>query len=167
MAHRHRHISGVAGEEVEGARLRLGGKHRHPPFARNVVLPFVGVRMPVDLPHVAGIDLDEGGRHIGGDREVSRIRDAHASAGRVCGRLVHELEDHALRNSADRIGHNVDWKRRRRIGLKDEQFLFWYSSKILHFDVKIFCQHAAVVVSEEIRNRKGAVFGKLSIGKRQ
>jgi hypothetical protein len=50
------HESDVAGVEVGGVRVRAGVEDRHPAGALEVVLPLVGVGMPVQFAHRAGHD---------------------------------------------------------------------------------------------------------------
>ena len=59
MAHRVRDIADVAGLVIEGARLPRGCEHAHAALAFDVVLPFVGVGMPVQFAHSAGRDFDQ------------------------------------------------------------------------------------------------------------
>src|ERR1700760_4576300 len=51
MAHRLRNVAYVARAEVEGSGGILGGEYRHAPRSGQIVLPFVRVGMPMDLPH--------------------------------------------------------------------------------------------------------------------
>src|SRR5262249_19577800 len=69
----------VAGAEVERARLTGRAEHAHACLALDVILPFVGVGMPMQLPHSAGVDLDQG-RGDGGDGEIAGIGYPHRSA---------------------------------------------------------------------------------------
>src|SRR5262249_601470 len=55
VAHVPWHEADVAGLVVEGARPGRGGEDRHPGLAGDVVLHLVGVRVPVDLAHAAGL----------------------------------------------------------------------------------------------------------------
>ncbi len=47
------HVPHIALPKVHRARPRSGRKHRHPPLALHVVLPLIGIRMPVHLPQSA------------------------------------------------------------------------------------------------------------------
>jgi hypothetical protein len=48
-------VTHVAGFEIHRARTLAGADNGHPRFPADVVLPFVGVRMPVKLAHSAGM----------------------------------------------------------------------------------------------------------------
>ena len=56
--------------EVGGVGVRARVEHRHPGGTLHVVLPLVRVRVPVQFPHAARLDHDQGGRHRLGRREV-------------------------------------------------------------------------------------------------
>jgi hypothetical protein len=63
VPHGERDIADVPATEIERPRLSVGGEHAHAPLAADVILPFVGVGMPVQLPQAARIDLDKRGRN--------------------------------------------------------------------------------------------------------
>src|ERR1700722_19803353 len=75
VPHRERDEADVPAAEIEGTRLAVGREHPHAPLAAYVVLPFVGVRMPVQLAQAAGLDLDKRGRDVLGSGEYARIGD--------------------------------------------------------------------------------------------
>src|SRR5580700_2811674 len=64
------HVTYIAGPEVHGACAPSTAKHRHPALPAKVVLPFVGVLMPMKLTHATGID-----RHHEYFVVLSRCRD--------------------------------------------------------------------------------------------
>src|SRR6202050_2109313 len=70
----------IAGLEVGGVGVRAGVEHRHPGGALHVVLPLIGIGVPVQLPHAARLDDDQGGRDRLGRREVGAVGDADAAA---------------------------------------------------------------------------------------
>jgi hypothetical protein len=59
VAHGEGDVADVAGLVVERAGLAGGGEHGHPSLARQVVLPFVGVRVPVQLAQASRLDLHQ------------------------------------------------------------------------------------------------------------
>jgi len=74
MAHRFRDVAYIACAEVKGAGGILRGEYRHPARSGQIVLPFVCVRMPVDLPHRFGRHLNNRCRDFRRDRKIARIR---------------------------------------------------------------------------------------------
>ena len=46
--------------KVHGAGAVTCGHHSHSSFARDVILPFVGVRVPVQFPQPSGVNRDHG-----------------------------------------------------------------------------------------------------------
>src|SRR5207248_907039 len=81
VAHSERHIADVASLIVECARLTRGAEHAHPGLPLDIILPFVGVWMPMKLPHPPRINFDERccnckgyGKHPGiGDPDPSAL----------------------------------------------------------------------------------------------
>jgi hypothetical protein len=62
--------------------VRLTGRaeHAHARLTLDVILPFVGVGVPMHLAHSAGIDLDERRGDRGGNRKRAGIANPHRSA---------------------------------------------------------------------------------------
>src|SRR5438105_8593722 len=58
VAHVARNVSDVTRLVVERAGLTAGGEDAHAPLAGEIVLPFVGVRVPMKLADRARFDLD-------------------------------------------------------------------------------------------------------------
>src|SRR6202789_325276 len=80
MTHREGDIADVSAAEIERPRLTAGGEHAHAPLTADVILPFVGVGMPVQLTQATGVDLDQSRRNAFGGRKHARVRDPHGSA---------------------------------------------------------------------------------------
>ena len=59
VTHGEGDVADIVGLEIECARLAGRREHAHACLALDVVLPFVGIRMPVQLAHPAGLDLDQ------------------------------------------------------------------------------------------------------------
>src|ERR1700676_3126457 len=74
------HIADVARAEIRRGRRRTGVEHRHPRFALEVVLPFIGVRMPVQLAHAARLDRDQGGSGCRRYIEIAAVDDLDGPA---------------------------------------------------------------------------------------
>ena len=53
-------LSDVAGPVIESPGLAFGPKHRHATFAFDIVLLFVGIRMPVQFAKCTWLKLDQG-----------------------------------------------------------------------------------------------------------
>src|SRR6266446_10785911 len=69
MTHREGDVTDVASLIVERSCLTRGSKHAHARLAADVVLPFIGVWMPVQFSHSTRFDLYESGRDILGGQE--------------------------------------------------------------------------------------------------
>lgn len=94
----------IARPEVRGIRMGPGIEHGHPCRPAQVVLPFVGVGVPVQLSHRAGFHCDQSCRNGARIGEIGAVGDADAAAAVLVQRLrAGEAED-------DRIacfpGHN-------------------------------------------------------------
>src|SRR2546421_383326 len=97
MPHGEWHVADVAGAEVEGARLPGSTENAHARLALDVILPLVGVRMPMHLAHCAGIDLDQGRCNLSGYREHAGISDPRRSAASLDRLLGHHSMAEGLR----------------------------------------------------------------------
>src|SRR6266700_4739621 len=89
MAHGKGNETDIAGTKVEGARLTGSGEHAHARLALDVILPLVGVGVPMQLAHSAGVNLDQG-RSDRANWEVAGIGDPHRYAPGLDGLLRHE-----------------------------------------------------------------------------
>src|SRR5262245_14693864 len=92
------HVSNVAGTEVEGACLTGSAEDAHARLALDVMLPLIGVGVPMQLPHSAWVDLDQGRSDHGGHRECAGIADPHRSALGLDRLLRYEPMAEALRH---------------------------------------------------------------------
>src|SRR6202453_2239987 len=79
MTHREGDIADVSAAEIERPRLTAGGEHAHAPLTADVILPFVGVGMPVQLAQATGVDLDKGRGDVFGGGKYARVGDPHGS----------------------------------------------------------------------------------------
>src|SRR6266567_1906889 len=87
VAHVARSVADVTCLVVERAGLTAGGEDGYAPLAGEIVLPFVGVRVPVKLADRARFDFDSGGRDRLRHGEIARVGDAYRTARRL-GRLL-------------------------------------------------------------------------------
>src|SRR5712671_5244572 len=95
-------VANVAGVEIVRHRSWPGVKHRHLRRPFDIVLPLVGVRMPVHLTHAPWMDSDECRGDGGGSLEIMAVSDlGHTALG---------LPGH--RSPRKRIG---EWVRRRTV----------------------------------------------------
>src|ERR1700730_13200029 len=85
VPHGKRHVTDIVGLKVEGAGLARGGKHAHAGLPFDVILPLVRIRVPVQLAHRAGRDLDQRCGDARGYREHLAVGDAYRSAFRLIG----------------------------------------------------------------------------------
>src|SRR5580692_9722443 len=82
VAHVARNVADVTRLVVEGARLTARGEDRHAALAREVVLPLVGVRVPVKLADSARFNFDSRSSDCLRDGEIARVGDAYRAAAR-------------------------------------------------------------------------------------
>src|SRR5580658_1620363 len=83
------HIANVSSLKVHGAGAASGSEHGHPSGTADVVLPFVGIGMPVQFAYPSRMNRDYGGCNRGGYFERARIDDPHlASLGALRERLL-------------------------------------------------------------------------------
>jgi hypothetical protein len=73
---------GLRYDPVERPRLARRGEDGHAPASRDVVLPFVGIGVPVQLADRARVDLDERRRDRRGGGEARGVGDPHAPGSR-------------------------------------------------------------------------------------
>jgi hypothetical protein len=66
-----RHVADVAGIELLGADAAVGAEHGHAGAAGDVVLPLVGIGVPMWLAQAARFDAHESAGHGGRDREFA------------------------------------------------------------------------------------------------
>jgi hypothetical protein len=94
----------VAGPEVGGVGVRPGVEHRHPGGAFQVVLPLVGVGVPVQLTDAAGLEVHVHAGDLIRDREVG-LGDLAAQPPRCWRR------GEMLRGPEERLGADVRARR--------------------------------------------------------
>jgi hypothetical protein len=95
-------VAHVAGFEIHGAGAASGGKDGHAALAREEVLPFVGVRVPVQFANTARLDGDDGGCDRGGYLERARVDDAYfAGAGEDVSRVCKTLAEPKSLNACE------------------------------------------------------------------
>jgi hypothetical protein len=88
-----RHIANITRHELGGRGVWPGVEHRHLSLALDIVLPLVGIRMPVHFAHAARLDR----HHYRCNRqrrvEVAGVGDTDRTAGIVLDRFhVREME---------------------------------------------------------------------------
>jgi hypothetical protein len=88
VAHRLWNVACVARAEVEGSGGILRSKHRHSPRSGQIVLPFIRVGMPVDLPHGLRSDFHDRRGDLGRDGEISCVGDANRPTRAFVGFLI-------------------------------------------------------------------------------
>ncbi len=59
VTQRPRNETDVAFPEIERPRLRCRVKNSHPRFAFEIILPFVGIRVPMEFAQTAGFNLND------------------------------------------------------------------------------------------------------------
>src|ERR1700719_2398234 len=73
-------VTDITRVEVRRTHIGAGVEHRHAGFALDVILPFVGVRMPVHLPHRAGPHRYECRSNCRRSAEIAAVGDPHFAA---------------------------------------------------------------------------------------
>ena len=82
VAGAHRHVTDVTRHELFGYCVTHPQIDSHLSRALKIVLPLIGVGMPVKLTHGARLDLQHGDGHCGRDRKLVRgSRPLRAAAG--------------------------------------------------------------------------------------
>src|SRR6202012_5023441 len=80
VPHREGHETNIASLKIEGPRLTRRGENTHPRLSVDVILPLVGVRMPMHLTHAARLNFDQ----CRSDRfrcgKYARVGDAYRAA---------------------------------------------------------------------------------------
>jgi len=102
VAHGEWYVAHVTRPIVESARLAGGSEHAHAGLAFGVILPFVGVRMPMQLAHPTEFDLDQGGGAQSGPRigiqEGSHLAERVRKVGGI---TLHSIGQAALQRNVD------------------------------------------------------------------
>src|SRR6202163_4051304 len=122
MTHRKGHGADVPCLEVEGACGVLRREHGHPRLARDVVLPLVHIRVPVQLAHTARFHLDQGGRDRLRRLEDGGIGDADGSAVHADGLLGQHPEAEGIGYRAG-AGDSIRHERTGHGSLEDPEVL--------------------------------------------
>jgi hypothetical protein len=76
-------VANIPGTEVHRAHVWAGIEHAHARLALNVVLPLIGIGMPMHLPYAAGPDRLERRGNSGGNFESCAIDDLQRAASRT------------------------------------------------------------------------------------
>src|SRR5262249_20924955 len=76
-----RHVADIAGGELLEAHAAVRSEHAHAGPAGDVVLPLVGVGMPMQLAQAARLDLHDRAGHRRRDRELALGDEAVGAAG--------------------------------------------------------------------------------------
>src|SRR5271165_1295093 len=156
------HKAYIAGPKFLGPRPSMGAKYRHPRVAPHIILPFVGVRMPVQLSEPARFEV-----HL------------HRSQRGLNWKLLrrHDSLRATLKHSGRRLVQAILMRRLAWLQIDVSQLLYWHGWDGARTYVKLFlrklCQrrrrnveHAAcnggIGVGNPIRNTKRAELGEVS-----
>src|ERR1700730_7392151 len=123
VPHGKGHVTDIVGLKVEGAGLARGGEHAHAGLPFDVILPLVRIRVPVQLAHRAGRDLDQRCGDGRGYREHFAVGDAYRSAFRPDRRLCHHPVAEALWDLGR--ARNLVGAERPRHGRREDVKLAW------------------------------------------
>src|SRR5260221_13463199 len=113
MAIALRHVAYVAGVELFGANAPVRSEYGHARAPRDVVLPFVGIGMPVLLTQRTGLDLHERAGHRRRNRKLV-LRHKPVGAARITVRAL-RWQPVAMSEWAvvERAGRRIGGQRRR------------------------------------------------------
>src|SRR2546429_5734013 len=166
MAHGKGNETDIAGAEVEGARLTRSAEHAHACLALDVILPLVGVGVPMQLPHSAGVNFDQG-RGDRANREVAGIGDPHRPALGLDRLLRHQPVAEALRDGGG-AGNFVRAERSWDGGWKDVA-LAWVGGMPEKRGgyAKVPAEHLGRYVLEPVGDQERVFFVKVAIVKHQ
>ena len=114
-----RHVAHVARAHVLGARAAVRSEHAQPGAARDVVLPLVGVGVPMHLAQAARLDAHQRAGHRAGDRELALRHQAIAAAGIVGWPLRQQPVAVGQHAAVERARRGVGRQRRRHRSLGD------------------------------------------------
>ena len=78
MPHGEGHITDIAGPEIERARLTGRAEDAHTGLTLDIILPFIGVGVPMQFSHPARINFDQRRGNRQGNRKYARISDGAA-----------------------------------------------------------------------------------------
>src|SRR5260370_3074685 len=145
------HIVGVV---VHRARVSYRHKHSHPGLARDIELPFRGIRMPVQLSHPSRLDGNQSGGEMLRYREVMRINYTNfAPLGFFGGSHRLQLEGVLVRGFDLRSTYLrlIMCQRAGNISWKDEKSIRWQlcKSTLIHFE--ILCQNLGWGLGDPLR----------------
>src|SRR4029077_4621033 len=76
-------IADIAGSAVHGHGFRARIEHGHAALALDVILPLVGIRMPMHLANAPRRYGDHSGRHGGRHREIGAVGDMQGAGVRL------------------------------------------------------------------------------------
>src|SRR6185312_5838354 len=166
MAGGTQHITYVAGSKVHGPGPAAGGEDRHSGLSADVVLPFIGMRMPVQLSQSSRLHGNQRCRNRGGGLEILRISNADFAASSSFGRLLGEKaievgNRHGPLRPSGSLLLGIQIARQRR--LKNVEFLFGNSVQGSRLDSEIFRQHVARSVRHPVGNLERIKFRKTAI----
>jgi hypothetical protein len=156
------HVADISGLEIERARLTGCAEHAHAGLTLDIILPFIGVGMPMQFSHPAGINFDQRRGDRGGNGKHAGVGDPYRSALGLDWLLRHHFMAEAPRHSGcGRIG-GMQLSRHR--GCEDVSFTgIRRVPEGRGRDPKILGQHLARDMFEPICDEKSVVFVKVAI----
>src|ERR1700691_4642330 len=120
MRQRLQHVAHISRLKIHGTGAASGGEHGHSSLSCNVVLPFVGVGMPVQFANPPRMHRHNRRRDRGGNFELPKIHNAHLAAlAALRDRWLRSSESKILRRRAQRTGSHFlilgQWSGNRRL----------------------------------------------------
>ncbi len=160
------HVAYVAGFEIQGTSPTAGGKNGHSPFTRHVVLPFIGIGMPMQLAQTTRMNGHDRCRNCGRYLEGAGVHDARLAtlgAVRNC-RLIRAKCEIVRRHTEGPCRFAlIICERPRRFSLKNEKLFPGQIFKSLAGNAKILGKHLSRRMRYPVAEQNRLVFRKVAI----
>ena len=170
MRQRLQHVAHISRLKIHGTSAASGGEHGHSSLSCNVVLPFVGVGMPVQFANPSRMHRHNRRRDRGGNFELAGIHNAHLAAlAALRNRLLRSSKSKILRRRAQRTGSHFlilgQWSGNRRLENKFLPPHHLFHRLFTH--AEIFGEHIVGRVRHPVAEQHGFVFRKVAVVEHQ
>ena len=163
MPHVLRHVAYVAILIVEGARVGAGAEHCHASVATDVILPLIGISVPMQLAHPAGLDFDICGGNVLRGAEYRAVNDTDRAAWALHGCCLHHAEHERIGHGAVWICHLVLLQRRRDLALENVEVVARDVGEVARLGAEVLGQHLFWQVSEPLADEEGVVLVEVAV----
>src|ERR1700728_411297 len=166
MRQRLLNIANVSGLKVHGASAASGSENGHSSSTAHVVLPFVGIGMPMQFPYPSRMDGHYGRGNRRGHFELARINNPHlASLGALRNRLLGSSKSEFLGRHAERARSHflICSQRARNSRLENKLFLSRHFFHRLFTYAEVFREHIVGSVRHPVGEQHRFVFREVAI----